>query len=116
MSLFRRRRRGPWVISGADSLADLLRSHDPQPPPAQLSEPASPEAPSTCSTCRYAELTVDGDDPRVECRRFPPQLLMAVGVEIDLGDETERTEIGSQGWPIVQSEDWCGEWAGSVER
>lgn len=57
----------------------------------------SPE--SSCQTCEFAEPTVDEDDgPGLECRRFPPQILVVDGHPM-------------RAFPGVDASDWCGEWS-----
>lgn len=59
----------------------------------------------SCETCRFAELTIEGDDPRVECRRFPPNV-------VALPDDQS---MAGQLWPVVQVGDWCGEYRSTEE-
>jgi hypothetical protein len=51
-----------------------------------------------CATCRHAEPAQLGDALVLECRRYPPTVLLVV-------DEPCVT------FPHVYEGDWCGEWA-----
>lgn len=59
--------------------------------------------PLSCRTCRWAEATVLEDGPVIECRRFPPQLVVP-----EEGDVL-------QAWPQVTDQDWCGEHASRLD-
>lgn len=54
---------------------------------------------ASCSTCRFADPTVEDEAPAVLCRRYPPTVLN--------GNDGEHAAIA---FPEVQAEDWCGEW------
>lgn len=49
-----------------------------------------------CQTCRWWNRL---DDENGECRRYPPQVVQD-------GDA----------FPVMESEDWCGEWTDSLTR
>lgn len=52
---------------------------------------------STCGTCALAEVKVTEDGPVLECRRFPPLLVV-------IEDDLRRL------FPQVDAEEWCGEY------
>jgi hypothetical protein len=54
----------------------------------------------TCGECRHAEPVILGDEPAVECRRYPAQIFVAEGEVL-------------QAWPNVQIGDWCSEFTPS---
>lgn len=56
----------------------------------------------TCGTCAFAAPCVDDGEPYVQCRRFPPTVIVVDG-------ET------ACGFPTVTEEDWCGEWMSEDE-
>lgn len=47
-----------------------------------------------CNTCKFRNI-------RNECRRFPPQVTMVQGSVVPI-------------FPVVDDDDWCGEWSGIV--
>lgn len=50
-----------------------------------------------CGRCRFVEPTVgDDDEPRADCRRYPPQYVVIDGEPVTI-------------WPQVNGDDWCGE-------
>ncbi len=50
----------------------------------------------TCGTCAHSEVKVTDDGPVLECRRFPPVLIV-------VDDEARRL------FPQVDAGEWCGE-------
>lgn len=56
----------------------------------------TPDPPYDCGNCRYSEPAMAGDDPVLECRRYPPQIFPV--------DDDVRWS-----WPHMASTDWCGE-------
>ena len=55
-----------------------------------------------CSLCRFFDPELYSHGARGECRRHAPRL----------GDMVEQNEnIRWAAWPVVQSEEWCGEYA-----
>jgi hypothetical protein len=69
------------------------------PPPFDHARP-----PRSCATCEFTEVTTtdDTNEPVLQCRRRPPQL-MAIG------------EVVQQSWPQMDAQDWCGEWTPSPD-
>lgn len=82
----------------------------------------------TCQTCAMAVMLVDDDGPVVECRRFPPmddgqpdmpELLPPPDDDLELVAEYDELVAESmmlevrgvlRRFPVVRSDDWCGEW------
>lgn len=54
----------------------------------------------SCSDCRWKEVIIaedaDGAEPAVECRRYPPTVMLHDGEAVVL-------------WPQVAENEWCGE-------
>lgn len=57
----------------------------------------------SCGSCRFASVELDGE-MRLECRRYPPQVIVVEDHEPVLS------------WPTPQADDWCGEWRPQEER
>lgn len=53
----------------------------------------------TCSTCRFADPTIQDADLLLTCHRYPPVIVAVNGGPDEAG----------QAWPNVDSTDWCGE-------
>ena len=67
---------------------------------------------NTCETCRFAEPVILEQGPVVRCHRNPPATLEEPLPEIEtLEGEVVSTTITFDRYPIVRSDDWCGEWS-----
>lgn len=76
-----------------------------------------------CTTCEYAEVTMEDDDLAMECRRHPPvsapefKLLDPPPDDPELVAEHARLselDVHAEAmhrFPHVQAGDWCGEWS-----
>jgi hypothetical protein len=76
---------------------------DPQPEPGQI------EGRKYCDTCKYANLIMNRDQPVTICRRYPPGVH---GNFIGLQKSGQLTfqEFTNVNWPVVDKENWCGEY------
>lgn len=58
-----------------------------------------------CLDCRFSDMDIEGDLMTMICRRYPPTI-------IGIGDTEHAAETGHDAgiaWPVVQEDDWCGE-------
>ena len=69
----------------------------------------------TCPTCGFSEVSVIGEGPVIECRRFPPISAPSAGhaeIITEYDDEVVTLEeFVVHRFPVVETSDWCGEWA-----
>ena len=76
----------------------------------------------SCRTCEFAEMTVIGDDPVIECRRFPPTTSepfhpapIIDALDDDCMAFTETSTLIEveliHPFPRVRETDWCGEYS-----
>jgi hypothetical protein len=57
----------------------------------------------TCRTCRFYDFFDKKDfDLEALCRRHPPAPMV--------GSNEDRNRLLYANWPLVSSNDWCGEW------
>lgn len=54
-------------------------------------------------TCKNCKFYFD-----FECRRFPPQVTTYTYIDYSYDSETQKTATESH-FPVVQNEEWCGE-------
>lgn len=57
----------------------------------------------TCANCAFADPRMEEGEPVLQCRRYPPAVLVYDGEAVKV-------------FPGVEESDWCGEWRAPVVR
>lgn len=67
-----------------------------------------------CNECKY--FIPDKKGPQGVCRRYPAQLTITlIPAQDKFTQQTSLMQRFDSGWPVVQSDQWCGEWKSLIQ-
>ena len=78
-----------------------------------MTEQSLPPIERRCDTCDFLDMSILDEGPVLECHRFPPISSPDVPDVLPSFDDDVTTALEINllhRFPVVQSDDWCGEY------